>query len=277
MKQILTLYLSLISAFHLSYVFSQETEKTVTVKGVAHLSGDLSMDEATAHAINSARVQAIQQAAGVTVFSSALLAKGISMDNLVQVFTRGFIVKEEIIDWETNWQQSIDPEAPPMAVLTATIRATVNLKKNDYFRHHMLDVETNRQVFRDNDAVTFTIKSKENVYVLIVNYTSSGKIVPLFPNHYSASNYLLAGRKEIIPAKNAGWSLQVVNSPGKKIENEAYLIFGFPKDEHMESFKWKEYFPFGKEINYVDFYRSLSEMPLAWMAQEVVVYTVRKN
>ena len=66
-----------------------------------------------------------------------------------------------------------------------------------------VSLETDRDSYRLEDLITFTIRPQKNCYVTLLNWGSSGDLTQLFPNKFSEENRLVAGRTYTFPPRQA--------------------------------------------------------------------------
>jgi hypothetical protein len=64
-------------------------------------------------------------------------------------------------------------------------------------------------VYSIGDRLILTFKSDEDAYLTILDFTSSGQIVQLFPNEWVKDNFVKAGETVTIPAEGSGYLMKV--------------------------------------------------------------------
>ncbi|WP_455201442.1 DUF4384 domain-containing protein, partial [Kaarinaea lacus] len=133
----------------------------------------------------------------------------------------------------------------------------------------------NKKTYTNGERVQIKVKAKEDMYVLIANYTSTNNIIPIFPSPYHKNNLLKAGSTLAIPElDNSHFTLAVSNYAGHKEDVEAFLVFGFQQNPETNNIPWSNIFKAGEEINYPDFFNTLTELPIHSIAQQTLVYRV---
>ena len=273
-----TLYLiiGLLVLFIPFYAFS--ATKTVLSTGSALITEKVTYEQAVMFAINQARVDAIEKAGVISVNNSTLILNNSTVADYIKSFSSGFIVSEEIVNWTQSWSPSIKRDRPPYPQLNVSIRSSVNIPDKHFIRHHIIDAKLNRSNFRNGENAIFTVMPHSNLYLLIVNYTSKGTIMPIFPNRYARNNYL---KKNIgftyPPANNSKVSIEINTYNYNDNDTEAFLLFALPIDPQTRHINWLALFPPAKEISYADFHSKLLDLPLEWLAEKILVYTVRKE
>ena len=73
---------------------------------------------------------------------------------------------------------------------------------------------SNQSVFRVGDIITYSFESKKPCYLVILNLTSDGELVQIFPNKFHASAFIQTGKTYNIPGEDADISLSVTGPPG---------------------------------------------------------------
>lgn len=252
--------------------------KKVTAVGKAVISGNVSYDQAKAHALHQARGLAVEQAAGININSSSIIKDNLMLVDLVKTFSYGFLVEETIVDWRGSWLTDTDPAQPGYPILEVTLTGVVDVLPKSFFRNYNLTARLNKSLYTEGEPVTFKISAKEDMYVVIANYTSNNNIIPVFPNHYYPDNLVLAGKTLSLPRKGKrNMEITVGNYQGHTQDAEAFLIFGFPKNVRTSDIPWASVFVSGKEIAYADFFKTLLNLPVRWISENTLVYTVTND
>jgi len=60
-------------------------------------------------------------------------------------------------------------------------------------------------------------------------------------------------------------------------DKEAFMVFGFPKTSQTQALHWEQLFNAGKEIDYAEFFNTMSQLPIQWIAEKTLVYSVVDN
>lgn len=251
-----------------------ETRAAIGVGRVA-VSGETTLDQAKHEALSQARTRAVEQAAGVTVSSVAMLQDNLIVGEMVKTFAHGFIVAERATAWNGSWSNSGGKELG-YPVVEVRLDALVDVKPRHFVRDDLIDAELDRQTYRDGEPAKITVQARQDMRVLVVNYTSQSSIVPVFPQSKQSDNVVLKGAHREMPSADdpVEWEIVLRSYPGHARDVEAFLVFGFPNDEHMARVAWGELFPAGQEMPYAQFFERLLSLPVQWMAQKTMVYTV---
>lgn len=248
--------------------------RSVFAAGRAVVAGEITLDQARHAALSQARTLAVEQAAGVSVSSVALLRDHLIVGELVKTFAHGFLVSETNVSWRGAWSEA---EAGDLGypVVEVTLDAQVDVRPKTFFRDFAIEASLDKTTYRDGEPARLDIAAKDDMYVLVVNYTSSGKIVPLHPYGQKNPNLLKSGVVLTLEGNDAEpWDVVLRNYAGHEQDTEAFIVLGFPADAHTRSLDWNVLFPSGKEFDYAEFFAGVLKLPVDWIAQDTVVYTV---
>ncbi|MDR2137596.1 MAG: DUF4384 domain-containing protein [Synergistaceae bacterium] len=92
------------------------------------------------------------------------------------------------------------------AEVKAAVLDIEEMHKNDFGLSFASDKEND--VYNIGDAITMTFKSEEDAYLTILDFTSSGQMLVLFPNKWVADNRVKAGQEVKIPAAGQKFSMK---------------------------------------------------------------------
>lgn len=247
----------------------------VTSKGRAVISNNITLDQAKMLALNQARAMAVEKAGGVSTRRFTIVKDNIFAADFIKAFSSGFLVEEKRLNWRGYWTDANAGELG-LPVVEVTIKARVESKKQDFLRPQLINASLNRSSYMDGDKASITVASKTDVFVIIVNYTSTGKIVPIYPNHFDNKNYLPAGIKLNYPSKGAAPFI-VKNYPQNNFDTEAFFVFGLPSNSVTQKLAWLETFPAGEQMEYAEFFQRLVAISMDWLSEDILVYTVSKG
>jgi len=250
-------------------------QKTVYATGKAVITNGITLKQAKNQALNHARSLAIEQAAGISIHSSLLMENALVVSEFIKTFSYGFLVKEEILNWQGEWIQTKKHQELGLPVVSVKIRAQVEVPKNSFFRNYALEATLNKQVFRSGELAEIDILSKDDLFILVVNYTSDNKIIPIFPFSKSSQNHIKKNTHLILPGKLKNQiEIAVHNYPGHKQDTEAFIIIGIKVSENTSDIPFYSLFQPGVEISYPEFFNKLFELPIPWIAEKTIVYNV---
>jgi len=250
-------------------------QKTVYAIGKTVIANGITLKQAKNQALNHARSLAIEQAAGVNIHSSLLMENALIVSEFIKTFSYGFLVEEEILSWQGEWIQTKKHQELGLPVVSVEIRAQVEVPKNTFFRNYALEATLNKQVFRNGELAEIEIFVKEDLLLLVVNYTSDNKIIPIFPFSKRSQNYIKKNAHVTLPGKLKNqFEIAVNNYPGHKKDTEAFIIIGIKANENTRDIPFHSLFQSGVEISYPEFFSKLLELPIPWIAEKTIVYNV---
>lgn len=255
---------------------SEADNKTITVSAKTVVSDDITLGQAKMNVINQARALAIEKAAGITTTRFTVLTNQLLVADYIKTFMRGFIVDEKVLSWSSAWVEQ-SKTSPGLPVIEVTMQATVKPLPSNFVRKDVIKATINKKTFQDGDELKINLKAFQDIYLLVANYTSEGKVVPIFPNQFSSKNYIKAGSEITIPSQNSNAPLYVKTFPSHQQDTEAVFVIGLPANKSLKNYAWSNKFKPGKELTYASYFKTLSEIPADWMAEQVLVYSVSKN
>ena len=77
-----------------------------------------------------------------------------------------------------------------------------------------LNLWSNQSVFRIGDVVSYSFESKKPCYMVLLNLTSDGELVQIFPNKFHQGAFLQANKTYTVPGEDATISLEVTGPVG---------------------------------------------------------------
>lgn len=264
--------LAVIGALYGGAVFAEIRE--VHTVGRAVVDADTTLSEAKHAALSEARALAVEQAAGVSVMSTALLQDSLIVGELVKTFAHGLLVAEKEVAWTGSWSKAAATDLG-FPLVEVKLTARVDVRPKTFFRNDVIAVSLDKQTYRDGELAKLTVTAAHDLYFLVANYTSKSKIMPVFPHHPRQSNFLAAGEKVELPEQDdGGWDILMRNYAGHATDTEAMIVLAFPSDEALRGIVWTELFGDTQEVEYAAFFDRVLSLPLAWLGQQTIVYTI---
>ncbi|MDX1812125.1 MAG: hypothetical protein R3240_09270 [Gammaproteobacteria bacterium] len=251
------------------------SRKEVIVTGKAVVTDTITLQQARNQALNQARSLAVEQAAGVNVNTSTLLENALVVSELVKTFSHGFLINEEILEWHGEWLKTRDQDELGLPVVTVKIKGIVDVSNQQFLRNFILEAGLNKKTFRQGELAELEISSTEDIFLLIVNYTSNNTIVPAFPFAENIPNLLYKNTSLQLPGDYARHlEIAMTTFKGHKKDTEAFIFLGIPVTDRTKSIPWYRMFPAGKAISYDQFFARLLELELPWLAEKTIIYSV---
>lgn len=203
----------------------------VTSEGACAIFG-MSAEQCQLLALQKARSSAIEQASGVRVVASTLVRDGAVAVDLINTYSRGFIVAEKV-EWLPLAQYQESPDRPPIPEYRVRIRADVAIPE-EAANTVGLTARINNKVFRRGEKATIEITLERDARVGVFNITADDRVVMLFPNRYQRNNLLAARTLHSFPGKGSGVSLEMRNLPGHSRDAEAFFVVAVGKEREVD-------------------------------------------
>ncbi len=113
--------------------------------------------------------------------------------------------------------EALSPSPPPppetlLSIHERIIRQFEELGSIDRADH--LKLWSNQSVFRIGDVVSYSFESKKPCYMVLLNHTSDGELVQIFPNKFHQGAFLQANKTYTVPGEDANISLEVTGPVG---------------------------------------------------------------
>jgi len=250
-------------------------QKTVVVFGKAVIADGKTLNQARNQALNQARSLAIEQASGVSVTSSLLMKNALVVSEFVKTLSHGFLIEETVLDWQGDWVKTTNFPDLGLPVVVVKIAAKVETPEKTFFHNYALQAKLNKSIFRSGESAILEISNSEDMYILVVNYTSDNKIIPVFPFSEASNNFLKKDSHLILPSKQtADIDIVVSNYPRHKKDTEAFIVMGVAVNESTKNINWSDKFKPDEEISYPNYFGTLLELPISWIAEKTLVYSV---
>lgn len=274
-RDFIVLFIFLLIVLSTDMRFSVADIRQVTSVGRAVINGETTLGQAKNNALNQARIRAVEQAAGVSVSNLTLIKQSMIISNLVRTFSHGFLVEESVLEWQGGWLHEDNRNDLGFPVVNVRLTGKVEVLPTSFFRNHVLSAKLDKKTYRSGESAMINVKTNEDIFLLVANYTSKNNILPVYPNTYQKLNFIRQGTSIDIPAKRqTQFKLLVKNYAGHRKDVEAFLILGFPVDTFTQQLNWHELFEAGKEIDYSHFFERIMALPIRWIAEKTLVYTV---
>lgn len=199
---------------------------------------NMSAEQARLVALQRARANAIERAAGVEVASTTLVTNFELAVDLIKTYSKGYIVREKV-EWLPLAQYQTDTSTAPIPEYRVKISADIYIPEKKILPIG-LTARLNNTIFRAGEKATIDINVERDATVAIFNFTADDKVVMLFPNGYEPENALSGGKPFRFPASSSPIVLEVQNLPGHKRDAEALFIVamdGTHKRDFAKMFK----------------------------------------
>lgn len=246
-------------------VYAEENCKWKEVRGEA-LADTVTVEEAGRLALRRARLSATEHVAGVHVYGSDIVKNSALVGDFVMTLTEGYIVKEEILRWEAEFQQ-ISNDKPPIPLYKVYARCCILISKEKRDPFFTVSSETNKPVFISGEEAMLKIRASRGAYISIFHLSSDEKLQMLLPNEFQRKQYIEEGKDLLFPPEGIG--LEVKTAAGKKSELEYFIVVAT-----KEWFDFEGQLKKDKDISLSLFYKALLLIPANMRAVVIGGYEV---
>lgn len=254
--------------FLITPVRAEQACQWVQTQGEATIE-NITAAEARQLALSRARARAVEQVAGIELYSGVPVLNAMPIGEFVQSLAHGYVLQEEILQWEQKAFQEA-PEKPPQTLYRIHLRACVSPEGSARDPYFTVDAELNKMTFVAGEEANFTARCSRDCYVTIFNLTATHHFSILLPNPYQRTVPLKADQKLVFPQQGSGLALVMRPVPGHVRDTEAFLIMA--TKQHFDV-----YARLGKreDIPMGDVSRVLLDLPASERAVALLVYEVR--
>lgn len=226
----------------------------------------ITVEDAGKLALKRARVTAIEEISGTTVYGSALVKNSDLVEDFVMTLTEGYILKEEILRWEAEFK-NFSNDKPPVPLYRVYARCCISKDKAERDPFFTLSLETNKPVFVSGDEATLKIRSSRGTYITIFHLSADEKLRILLPNQFQRKHYIEEGKEFTFPPPGLG--LKVKTSSNRKKEVEYFIVVAT-----KEWFDFEGQLKSNKDIPLSTFYSNLLSIPANKRAVAIGGYEV---
>lgn len=249
-------------------VYGQGNCEWTEVTGEA--TGDtLTVEELGRLALNRARLSATEQVAGVYVYGSDLVEKSELVVSFITTMTEGYIIKENILRWESKFHTSSNDKPPiPFYKVYAKYCVSKESGKRDPF--FTVSLEMNRGQFIQGEEISLKINAGKGAYITIFHLSQREGLSISLPNQFQERQYIEEGGEFIFPRE--GFKLKARISPGSKKDLEYFMVVAT-----REQFDFKGQLGKTTDISLPSFYKTLLSIPANQRAIAMVGYEVTEK
>lgn len=225
----LFLFLVQLCPAHIGYAGS--LKKDVLAEGSCAIVG-MSAEQSQLIALQRARANAIEQAAGVRVISSSIVTNNQTLVDIIKTYSKGFIVKEEI-EWLPLGQYQKNSSTAPIPEYRLKIIADVHIPQK-LGKSLGLTSELNHKKFRDGEIAKLKISTQRKSKIAIFNITADDQVVMLYPNQYDSYKPIKKGGTMIFPGEKSAVEMVARTLPNHKQDAEALFVVGVEASIDLE-------------------------------------------
>jgi hypothetical protein len=132
----------------------------------------------------------------------------------------------------------------PIEISGGEVVAKVGGKSKEDAHDFDLALISDRSDYKVNDLPVFSIKSKENCNLTLINVDASGEGTVIFPNKFQQDNFLPAGKEVQFPGSSAPFQFRL-KDPGTETVIAICNASGKEADGIKHDFKKREFTPLG--------------------------------
>lgn len=211
-----------------------QSQVWVTGQGEVILESNETRDEAIERALNKARKNAVIEVTGFKVNTSIIV-----MSSSSDPVTRAAEFSRVTVNAKIVKQEKPQIELIPVIVKNESfIKVIVSIKvliekdvKSD--PSFVVSVKLNQENFNINDELIVTLRTSQDAFITILNFTEEGKIYALIPNTIM-NNYFVIGNTDYqFPTeelRNRGFRLSLETTKGKNSSVESLLVIATKKE-----------------------------------------------
>jgi len=270
-KKILILFLIV---FHSYSTLHAKVVEGVVGQGEAVIEG-ITAEEARLIALQRARANAIENAAGIKILGSTLVKNGNLVGEFLKTFSHGFIIDEKV-NWLNLPPLKTNTKGPPIFRYGVEVEAKIKIPERKIDRGFILETHINKSFFRSGEEAVITAKVSRKAHIAVFNFMANDQVSMIFPSKFIDSrNVVEPGESIRIPPQDSNFLLKMSTLSGHKIDSEAFMIVAVQNMEG-KSFHFTDYFSEGELYSITNFFELYSKF--ADMAVEKILpYEVRKK
>jgi len=161
---------------------------------------NITPEKATEIAIQNACTKAIEQYCGIEISGRISSIQAINQDSIhidhfskmIKQTTKGIIINKEILDDKIIIEDKVIKK-----ILTLKIKVGKQIGSKDY--NFNIDAGLNSEYYKEGELLELWISSTIGCYITVLNVTSDGNVITLYPNKFHTENYLNANEKLLFP------------------------------------------------------------------------------
>lgn len=170
--------------------------------------------------------------------------------------------ESRFVTFAAHVSDDVPVEIAPAAVAAAPAVATVGGKTKEETHDFDLTLISDKSAYKINDLAVFTVVSKADCHLTLINVDSNGTGTVIFPNKFQQDNFLPAGKEVQFPGSDAGFQFRL-KDPGTETVIAVCNSGGKTADGIQHDFKTRSFTPLGN-------YRSFVTRQIAVEAKEKV-------
>lgn len=232
---------------------------------------DITPPEGRLIALQRARADAIEKAAGTSILSTTVVTQGRLVGQFLEAYSRGYIVEEHVLKMDMT---SIDDGLTPKYITEISAAVEVPEKKID--PDFLLEADLSRVSFMAGDSAVLTIKASKKAYLGIFNIMANDRIRMIYPDETKVGDRAIEPKIPFVfPPKDSGAILEMATLHGHKRDSEAFFIVAY-QPQGDRTFSFGNIFSTSKEYTVPEFFKLYSRVSDKTL-EVIKPYEVRKK
>lgn len=250
------------------------TVKGVIGRGEAAVVG-ITAEQGQLIALQRARADAVEQAAGTRVLGSTLVKDSMLVADFIKTFSSGFIVDEKVT-WLPLGTFSENDKSAPIPVYRVEITATIMIpeKKND--PSFFLETSVNKPFYLSGEKAVIKAKVSKRSYLAVFNIRADDRVAMLYPVSGRVKTRLLQSNETFLfPSPDSGLVLEMGTLKGHKQDSEAFMVVAVNAEKNS-SFRFADCFSADRLYLVPEFFEIYSRFAEV-AVEKILPYEVRKK
>ena len=271
-KMMLCLCLVLVSLFTVNDLPAAEVVKNVVGKGDAILLG-ITPEQAKFIAIQKARMNALEKAAGVKINGTTLIKDAIMVGQFLNNYTEGLII-DEIQTW--TYDDIPQKDGLPIRNVRVEITANVRIPPKNIDQGFWLKAELNRDIFLAGDKATISLEVSKKASIAVFNLRADDKVMMIYPdNALERDRVIEPGKPFLFPPPDLGADLVMSTLKGYNRHTELFMVLAVPV-ETIKPVRFLDYFRPNQLYTVRDFFEMYHRFA-EQAEKKILIYEVRKK
>lgn len=226
-------------------------------------------------ALQRARADAVEQAAGTRVLGSTLVKDSMLVADFIKTFTRGFIVDEKIT-WLPLGTFSENDKTAPIPVYRVEIAATIMIPEKKKDPEFSLETSVNKPFYLSGEQAVIKAKVSKKSHVAVFNIRADDRVAMLYPvSSRVKTRALQAGETFLFPSPDSGLVLEMGTLKGHKQDSEAFMVVAVNAEKNA-SFQFADYFSSDRLYLVPEFFEAYSSFA-DMTVEKILPYEVREK
>jgi len=226
-------------------------------------------------ALQRARADAVEQAAGTRVLGSTLVKDSMLVADFIKTFSRGFIVDEDV-KWLPLGTFRENDTSAPIPVYRVQITATIMIPEKKKDPGFFLKASVKKTFYLSGENAVIKAKVSKKSHIAVFNIRADDRVSMLYPvSNRVKTRALQYSETFLFPSTDSGLVIEMGTLKGHKQDSEAFMVVAVNAEKNA-SFRFADYFSADRLYSVPEFFEIYSRF--AEMAVEKILpYEVRKR